>query len=252
MTDKRKPLRNSFLAVPMALSFLMSTIAMADESDWEYSADIYLWAPKMTAVTPGGREATLPFYKILDDLQMAFMGHTKAQKDKWSLSLDVIYVSLDQKLNRDLSYVGLPLDGNVSLKSWIVTPVAGYAIHDSEKARIEIIGGARYLWLKLDLNVTADDAPVFNESDSSGFWDAVIGARGIFALNDKWFVPTYFDIGTGATDRTWQGFVGIGYKFKKFTTEFGYRYMEYKFDSSNKALGELKMKGPLLGVRFDF
>jgi hypothetical protein len=246
--------RISLLALLFALSSLASPAVMAQDSDWQYSADIYFWTPKMTAVTPGGREATLPFYKILDNLEMAFMGGARAQKDKWSLSADIIYMNLSEKVNRDASYAGDPLelDGDVKLKSWIVTPTVGYALLDSEQSRVEIFGGARYLWLKTSAGIDKNGDPLFNKSDSSGYWDAVVGLRGKFDLNEKWFIPAYIDVGTGDTKSTWQGFAGLGYQFQSFKAVLGYRYLKYKFDNDNPVLGKMIVKGPIAGVVFNF
>ncbi len=35
-----------------------------------------------------------------------------------------------------------------------------------------------------------------------------------FGDNREWFVPNYFDVGTGQTDLTWQAIGGLGYGFK--------------------------------------
>ena len=185
---------------------------------------------------------------------MAFMGGMQAQKDKWSLSADLIYLSLDKQVNRDAGYIDAitDVDGNVSLKSWIVTPAVGYAIHESESSRVEIVGGVRYLWLKSGANVEFDTTPVFDEAVSKSYWDAIIGVRARFDLNDKWFMPMYADIGTGDADITWQGFAGVGYKFEKVKAVFGYRYLQYEFDSDNRVMGEMTVNGPLLGLVMNF
>ena len=254
MKDQNKIKRLTPFTIFSAMAFLFNTPLVAADSNWELSADIYLWAPQMTATTPGGDETTLPFYNILDDLKMGFMGAARAQNDRWSISADAIYLKLDQKVNVDSNYNEIPVDisGDIGLKGWIVTPTVGYAVHDTGDARIEIVGGARYLWLKASAKVEFDDVPVFNESDSAGYWDAIIGARATFKLNDKWFVPMYFDIGTGDTDRTWQGFAGVGYRFEKLSAILGYRYLDYKFDDSNPVLADLTVKGPIAGIMFNF
>lgn len=246
--------RSSLLALLVCLSSIVSPAVVAQDSDWKYSADIYFWTPKMTAVTPGGLETTLPFYKILNDLNMAFMGGARAQKDKWSLSADIIYLNISEKVHKDSSYEGDPLalDGDVKLRSWIVTPTVGYALLDSEQSRVEIFGGARYLWLKASAEIDVNSDPLFNASDSSGYWDAIVGLRGRFNLNEKWFMPMYVDVGTGDTKSTWQGFAGVGYQFQSFNAVLGYRYLQYKFDNDNPVLGKMIVKGPIAGVVFHF
>jgi len=65
-------------------------------------------------------------------------------------------------------------------------------------------------------------------------------------------MPLYFDIGTGDSDGTWQGFAGVGYKFKKFNTILAYRYLDYNFDESNQVMEDLNVKGLFLGFMFKF
>ena len=252
VANKTKPA--SRLVSIAALAFFISPSIAIAESDWEVSADIYLWGSNITSTTPGGKSSTLPFYKILDNLDMSVMGGVKAQKDRWAISADAIYMNLSTKVNRDRRYPNAPDDitGNVALKSWIVTPTVGYAIHDTEQARIEIIGGARYLWLESSAKVNFDDMTVFDNANSDSYWDAVIGTRAEFSLSEKWFVPTYFDIGKGDTDLTWQAFAGVGYKFGKLSTIVGYRYLDFEFDNSNKVMAEMTVKGPIALITYDF
>ena len=80
-------------------------------------------------------------------------------------------------------------------------------------------------------------------------WDAVVGVKGRIGIgaNREWFVPYYLDIGTGDSDLTWQGVVGIGYAFPWGEVIATWRYLDYNFKSSAK-VDDLKMNGPLLGV----
>ncbi len=35
-------------------------------------------------------------------------------------------------------------------------------------------------------------------------------------LNQNWYLPFHFDVGTGDTNLTWQAFAGVGYKIGSF------------------------------------
>lgn len=256
MKVQRKTQQLSLTAMFVALVLTVSPTFAADDTDsaWEISADIYFWAPKIIAGTAGGKESTLPFYKILDTLQMTFMGGVKAQKDRWSIATDAVYMDLNKKVNRDSNYDPAVVDitGNVDLKSWIVTPTLGYLAHDSDDVRVEYIVGARYLWLESSAKVAFDDVTRFDKSASDSYWNVVFGARAEIGLSDKWFVPIYFDIGTGDADMTWQTYAGIGYKFAKFSTMVGYRYLDFDFGDSNKVLADMTVKGPVAAITFKF
>jgi hypothetical protein len=163
-------------------------------------------------------------------------------------------MDVKDKLKNDINLPGnqvLEQRGNIEMKAWVVTPAVGYAVHDSEKARVEIIGGLRYLWLDAGLKVVVDGDPKLDASDSGSSWDAIVGMRANVHLNSKWFLPIYFDVGTGDSKSTWQGFAGIGYKFNKMEAMLAYRYLDYDFDNS-PVFDDLTLKGPFLGVRFGF
>ena len=241
-------------AVLLCCATSLAADGAADGSDWQYKAGVYAWGSQITVTTPRG-DVELPFYKILDDLQFTFMGAVVASKDKWTFTGDVIYLDMKQDINRQRDFLDngvIDITGNSRMKNWIVTPTAGYAVHASDKARIEILGGVRYLWLKSSADIKFNGVDKFNQSVSDSYWDAIIGARATISLNENWYMPLYLDIGTGDSDGTWQGLAGIGYKFNSFNTILGYRYLDYEFDKSNKVMEELNVAGPFLGLMFRF
>ena len=246
----RHPVHLRFLAaVILTLSaFTQAHAENSNASGWQYGAEIYMWGASLNTKTTGGQKVTIPFHQILSDLDMTFMGAFAARKDKWTLANDVVYMSISQKESKDhpefTSYTDL------SLKSWIVTPTVGYAFVDSSDARIEVVGGARYLWMKAGVKIETESQTVFDKAASDKFWDAIIGLRANFKLNEKWFVPAYVDVGWGDSDNTWQGMLGVGYNFSKFSTQLTYRYLSYEFDSP--VLADLVVKGPFLGALFRF
>lgn len=247
--------------VPAFLCSLVSTAllagatpAKAESSGWDYTGSAYIWGASMTMQTPAGQEGEIPFYQILNDLKMVLMGDFSARKDKWSFTSDLIYMNLKQSNER--SFTGpiggqADLKGTIQMKSWIVTPTVGYAFYESEKARVEVVGGVRYLWIKVGLKINADGTPVFDEAGSDSFWDGIVGMRAAINLSENWYVPAYFDIGAGNSDSTWQALGGIGYRWKRYQTSLVYRYLEYKFDDI-PTLAKLEVKGPLLNFSFNF
>ena len=248
-----------FSAVAMALMLLSAAPVFAADtgssSDWEYIADIYFWGPNMNIDTTGGQEVHLPFYQILNDLDFAFMTEFGARNDKWSVMTDVIYMNLSQKNNlRDDTLpdgTAVTINDKLDMKSWIVTPTVGYALHNADDARIEVIGGLRYFWIDLGIQIDVNDNTVFNKSDSATFWDGIIGMRGNINLSQTWYLPMYFDVGWGTNgSNTWQAYTGVGYHFSSFDAVLTYRYLDYNFD--NSVASDLVVKGPQLGAVFKF
>jgi len=122
---------------------------------------------------------------------------------------------------------------------------------------MEVLAGARYLWLKpeldLDLHVTG---PLQSRgkkiSDSGDVWDGIIGIRGNVNLDRNWYVPYYVHIGTGDSNFTWQWMAGVGVRVSKVVDVFaGWRYLYWKFDD-NKVLDNMYINGPGVGVKFRF
>lgn len=229
--------------------------AKSSDDDWEFGAAIYMWGPKITANTSGGREAQLPFYNILDNLQFAAMAALEARKDEWSIVTDMIYLDLKDDVNKDRSFPGgrdVTIDGSIELKSWVVTPTVRYLVSDNEEASVNLLAGVRYLYLDTIAEVYFDQDQVLDAEESGANWDGIIGAQADFKLNDRWYIPTYVDVGTGDSKSTWQFMVGVGYRFDKFDLRLSYRYLNWDFDNDSPLLDKLNIKGPLAGVIFRF
>ena len=69
----------------------------------------------------------------------------------------------------------------------------------------------------------------------------------MFGDQHAWFVPYYFDVGTGASQLTWQAIGGFGYTFHWGEVICVWRYLDYHL-SKNSA--SLSMNGPAIGVAF--
>ena len=243
-----------FCLMVSATLMLCAPPALAADSNWKYTGSAYIWGAAMTMKTPEGQEGEIPFYQILNDLQMVLMGDLAARKEKWSFSTDLIYMNLKQGNER---YFTGPLNqarelkGTIQMKSWIVTPTVGYAMYDNDTARVEVVGGVRYLWIDVGLKINENGTTIFDQSGSDSFWDGVVGLRAAFNLNERWYIPAYFDVGAGNSDGTWQALGGVGYRWKRYQTSLVYRYLEYKFDDI-PTLSKLQVKGPLLNFSFSF
>jgi opacity protein-like surface antigen len=241
------------LAIATVPAFSLAADAN-DGSEWEFGGAVYLWAADLSVKTPRGRDATIPFDTLLDNLSMAFMGAVEARKDRWSLFTDIIYMDINKKAKQHQTGPGgnpIEVRGNVGMESWIINAQTRYAVHDTDQARISLVGGLRYLNLDLATGLRINDQPLVDLGDSGSNWDVIVGAHGEFQLNDKWFVPVYADIGTGDSKSTWQGMGGVGYRFSKLNVLLTYRYLSYKIDDS-PLIGKMTVSGPMLGASFRF
>lgn len=211
------------------------------DDEMKYYASLYLWAAGISGETSTGTDIDITFSDIIDSLNMTYMGNFGAQKDKWNFNADVIYMNLSKKE----AFL------NIKLKAWIVTPTIGYRVMDSEQGNLDITVGARYLYLQPGLTV----AFLPTQRTSGNVWDGVIGFKGNYNLNEKWFMRAGADVGGGETDLTWQAFAGVGYKYENFDVLAGYRYLEWRFGNSDpggKVFNDLTISGPIIGATYRF
>ena len=259
----------AMFGVGAALSGAAAAQSVSDE--WRFRAVIYMWAPRITttATFPGGNtaESVMKFHTILDHLKMTGMGTLEAQKGRWGVFTDVVYMNLGgaKATTRDGTIDGVPLPVGVTsntgldLKSWIWTTAATYRVQSTPESDFDVLAGARMLTLepRLTWNFNVDVGPFVGPSRAGSRtvketnWDGIIGVKGraTFGASREWFIPYYVDIGTGNSDFTWQAYAGLGYAYSWGEVIATWRYLDYNFKSSSK-VNDLTVNGPVLGVAF--
>ena len=229
--------------------------------DWQYAASVYLWGAGLTGETATGGEVDIGVDSLISNIHMAFMGTVEARKSEWSMLADVVYLNVgDDGAGRvpvtTQSGATLPLkvDVGVKVKGWVVSLVGGYNVLNTKRLSVDVIAGARYLDLSLDFETGLQSQRFGRPIDisaSEGVLDAVVGVRGHANLNESWYLPYQFDVGTGQSDLTWQAAAGVGYRFHWGDVNFVYRRMEWDFTSSS-AVDDMRFSGPLLAAKFRF
>lgn len=226
------------------ITILAAGVVTAQEtkkaSDWQFGAEAYMWGAQVDGDTTSGSPVQLDFDDILDSLHLGFMGLFTAQKNKWSLIADVIYLDLQD--DETVSSVAV----SAELKGWIINSGVGYNLINSKNLRLDVLGGVRYHYLDAELKEGS-----IRVEESSGIWDGIVGIRGNILLTDKWYLPYHLDVGTGESDFTYQALGGIGYRFSKCEIVAGYRYLSWEYDGHN-ILDDLSLYGPFAGIKFNF
>lgn len=218
--------------------------APVEVSAWEFGAEIYLWGASIDGTTGTGTPVSIDFNDILDNLRMGGMGAFAAKHDKWTLLADVIYLDANEKNLNIPVEPGVTLD-SVGLKSWIIQPIASYAVYETDKDRFELLAGARYISIEVPIGFNG-----LKVSPSDDTWNGIVGFRGTHNFTDKWMGTYHLDVGTGDSDSTWQGIAGLAYKFDSYAIHAGYRYIDW--DQGGEAIDDLNLGGVFAGVRFMF
>ena len=233
-----------------------------DGDELQTDLTVYLWLPSLDGdlkYEGNGGSSSIDAGDILGALQMGFMGALEFRKEKWSVLLDAIYLDLQDEKS---SGVGLPGGGelktkvDLQLSGWQLGVYGGYQLYSSERARLDLFGGARHLSLdtKADLEISGPLPPGLpgkKLSRSANIWDAVIGLRGRAELGDNWFVPYHADIGAGNSELTWQAMAGVGYATNWGELVLVYRQLEWD-EGDDKLLQGLSFGGPAVAVKYSF
>jgi hypothetical protein len=260
--------RNTRISVIVALCFailtansvLAQTNSSASQDQWQYSGAIYLWGADIGGNTIGGSEVEVGFSDLLDNLEIAFMGAFEARKNNWSFLADVIYLDLGVDNTADLS---IPIGGSLlpvttmtdlDLNTWVLQFAGGYGLYSEGDSRLDLVAGARYLDLSMDLFLGLQSALGPGQSrtisDSLTAWDGIVGLKGQASLGERWFLSYYVDVGAGDSDLTWQAIAGIGYRAGRiWNLALLYRHLEWDFDST-RVIDDINFSGPTLGVIF--
>ena len=273
----------------VVLIFFMSHGAGAQQDDdkWHFAITPYLWLPNIDgtlafAIPPGLNSS--PNVKVgpsdyLENLDFAFMIAGEMRKKRWSIFTDLIYLdfSSEESTAKSANFVGpgvlprrppveigagLDVGTESSLKGLLWTLATGYSLVQAKQGTLDLFGGFRYFGVetsvdwRLSATITGQiGGQSLSRSGSisqdEDLWDGIIGVRGRINLGgSNWFLPYYLDIGTGSSDFTWQGLLGVAYAFKWINLKLVYRHLYY--DTEDKLLKDLRFSGPAFGATFRF
>jgi hypothetical protein len=247
----------------------LPTLAQTSQDEWRFAAIVYGYLPAIggsaTFRTGTPVNITVDPNNYLSNLSFAFMGAFEAQRGSFGLFTDVIYVDVSgsKSATRDFSLGRLTIpgavtaDASLNVKSTVWTLGGSYRIAATPQATFDVLVGARALFLDQHLNwhFSADVGPFVGpgrqgSGDSNPTdWDGIVGVKGRLMFGDRhaWFVPYYFDVGTGESQLTWQALGGLGYTFHWGEVIGVWRYIDWHF---SKDSARLSLNGPAIGVAF--
>ncbi|MBY6190354.1 hypothetical protein KUV22_07965 [Microbulbifer agarilyticus] len=226
------------------------------ESDWRYDVTLYANVPTLEVETQDGTKTTISRGDVISDLDLVYQSRLRAMKGKWSLTADLYYFDISNSDKVQLE-PGVIRD-KVSLQGFLGTPSIGYRVHgsatDDMSTHTDLYLGARYLWIDNDTWTTEEGPPPVATTTSVSFrnWDAIVGVRGRYFFNDRWYAPYFADIGSGESDSLGQAALGIAYRFRCFSMSGGWRYIRYNLGDSGGPVKELDASGPFVGVTLFF
>ena len=274
-------MRDAFKAVLLALGLLSAAPAFAADlptqkpppapipeptlpSTWRFEITGYGWATNVAGNVGFGPLPTLsyymPFAKLLDHLEGAFMGSIIARNDTFIGGVDLIWSRLGGGAtikNPSSNLFGTQI--GTTMSQGIVTAFGGVRLPIG-LPNLDLYGtvGARYYGIGTKITVTGP-LGVFSPTQSSykDWADAVAGLAAQYRIDDRWFTNVYADLGGWSDSATGQALASVGYKWTpNIATTLGYRVM-YAYDKQDTGFAssfrfQQWMYGPFAGLKYTF
>jgi hypothetical protein len=261
---------SAMLILGIAVLFPTPADAQASPSeDWQFRAAIYGYLPSVggsSAFPSSGTSIDVSADAIISSLKFVFMGTFEAQRGSWGGFTDVLYVDLGQSKSgtRDLMIggsqipQGITADASLDIEGWLWTLAGQYEALSTPIANLDVFAGTRLLSLKekFDWAFSADVGPFVGtgrqgiSQETLENLDGIVGIKGrLIGPGHRWFVPYYFDVGTGDSQFTWQGVLGIGYALGWGEVIAAWRYVDYDFKTGT-IIESLDLNGPGVAIAF--
>jgi hypothetical protein len=221
----------------------------SDTGDWDFNlAPFYLWAVSMDGdLTVMGNTAPLKadFGEIASSLEGLFTVHFEGMHQSgWGFLTDVSYLNIGDQQTTP----GPTLDVDFTT---VMAELAGVYRFNLGDNAFDLFAGIRYYTLEVEIDVVGVPPKIDKDTD----WvDAMLGARYVWAITDKWNLLARGDIGFGGSELAWN-LAGL-FKFqpwKHVSLLAGYRYMDIDYEDGSGAdlfKYDVTLHGPLLGANF--
>ncbi|CAI8708306.1 Outer membrane protein [Pseudomonas chlororaphis] len=226
-------------------------VAMAaDDDSWQFNGGPYLWGAGIRGHV-GHRSTGTQFIKsdfsdIARTVDMSVMLMGEARRGPYSVLADLMYIDTDTR-NR------LP-EGAPASKLEVESKTAsgflggGYTVLGDDNHRLDVAGGVRVWYSSTAITLHGGPAGGLSGSDKATWADAMVGLRGHYAVNDRFWLSSWGMVGAGQSREDWDLAALAGWEFLPgFSAVAGYRAMgvNYRHDGF---VYDIVQKGPLLGI----
>jgi hypothetical protein len=247
----------------LQFSFLFAISAAAQdttagENKWHFLAEPYLMFPNLKGTVGVG---TLPDAEldadpgdIFSHFKIAAILYFEAANDKWAVSSDMVYLSLDQ----DATPGRLINNGSVDVKQ-LTWELAGLR---KLLPWLEAGIGGRLNSFKTDIDLVTKNigggTTARSKSISQTWFDPIIMARVKNGMDKKFLYQFRGDIGGFGigSEFAWQIQVYAGYRFSKlFQATAGYKVISVDYNKGSgedRFLFDVDTFGPVLRLGFNF
>ncbi len=236
----------------------------APAREWTFTVAPYFWMAGINGKTGiFGRdpvEVDENFSDVIQDFEFGGMAVMELNNGTWGVLADVMYskTDTDGSVTSLISGVPTALSADVESSVFTGTLMGEYRIYSQPTATIDVMAGARVWDVNTDLDITlsAGGAPLadFSGSDGSTWVDPMVGFKGRYNIDDKWFVNGWGMVGGfgAGSDITWDVMAGVGYQYNEWLSlAVGYRALGVDY-SHDGFVYDIVEHGPILGTIMKF
>jgi len=225
--------------IALLIFSLLYISSFAQEKKWKFLIEPYVMFPNMNGET-GVRnlpsvDVDANVSDIFSRLQFGAMLYLEAKTDKWAITSDLLYMSLQQDVTPNI----IINSGEVTAKQLGYELAGLYRVLPFLEAGV----GMRLNSLNSEVNILRNTIgggtqELLSASLSRTWVDPIIIARFTHEIDNKWLFTVRGDLGGFGigSDFTWQAQGYVGYRFSKlFQTSVGYRAIGVDYDNGSGA-----------------
>lgn len=243
---------------PASAADLISATAPQDstvaQAGWTYSVTPYFWAAGLSGQTS---QFNLPvvdidasFTDIFDNLDFAAMVLGEARHDRFSVFGDVMYTKLSTGAATPRGIAATSVDLDASTFAGLAG--VGYSVIEGSAGRLDVVSAVRVWSVDTEISFSGAFLNGQSRSDSATWVDGLVGVRGTYNFNPKFYAFGWGLVGAGGADVDWDVMAGVGYNINEtLSATLGYRALGVDY-SDDGFLFDVVEQGPMAGLTVRF
>jgi hypothetical protein len=219
------------------------------DQGWHVGIAPYLWfAGVHGTVGARGHEASVhaSFRDIFSYFNIGLMFALEPRYNRIVMPFDFMWMKLSD--DKALPFEVGPTSVKAKINQVMLVQKIGYRVIDSEKFKVDGLVGFRYWHMGTTLTLQPQVANGFYES--ANWVDVVAGARFQAMLSPKLVLTVLGDAGGGGANSDYQVAGLLGWRFKKFELQGGWRYLAVNYRPGGSAgfIYDMTTSGLIFGV----
>lgn len=224
---------------------VLAAPALAQESaePWRFELTPYVWGAGMSGSIKvnnkpeAGLAVEQSFSDVFRILDFALMGAFEARKGRLGVLADAVYFKVNDEgsISGPLGFVSLAATAEVTQQMYSLG--GAYRVVEGSSP-LDVVGGMRYTSVRWDVAIQSSTPLVAARGfrRNNDWVDPYLGVRLQHALDDRWSLLGYADIGGFGvgSDLALQALAGVHYAFRStLVGKFGVRYVSADYESND-------------------